>query len=300
MGLLIIARFTVQEALRRWIFLAVVLLSILLLTVFTLLLKAMADSSTQVAIREGLYPQLYLLAGGIFVSVPAVWLAYLISGILAIFFTAGMISAEIEAGTFSVLVPKPLRRYEIVLGKWLGYAVILCCYTALLYLAFLFVIFQFTGYWPTQAWPALVMLELAILALLGLTTLGSVLLPTLVNGVVALMLFLGAPLASFITTIIQVSAITQGITQPLGETTQNIITIVNLVMPSDALWHGASYYLLPSSTLNILPMQDMSSATFNLPLLNAQQIAPALFIWVVLYIVVLPILAIWRFQQRDL
>src|SRR5438132_1636628 len=77
-----------------------------------------------------------------------IWLVYLLSSLLTIVLTAGMISGEVEAGTFAVIVPKPISRTEIVIGKWLGSALILVVYTALMFFAFLAVIYWKTGYWP--------------------------------------------------------------------------------------------------------------------------------------------------------
>src|SRR5205809_994318 len=133
---------------------------------------------------------------------------YLLSSTLTIVFTANMISGEVDAGTFAVIVPKPLTRVEIVLGKWLGYALIVCSYTALMFFSFLVVIYRQTGYWPADAFYALGMLELGMLelgmlTLLGITTLGSSLVPTIVNGAIALMLFIGVPVASIVQYIVK-------------------------------------------------------------------------------------------------
>jgi ABC-type transport system involved in multi-copper enzyme maturation permease subunit len=237
---------------------------------------------------------------GIFVSIPSVWLVYLISGMLTIFLAAGMISGEIEAGTFALMVPKPLRRAEIVLGKWLAYVLILGLYTALLFYVFLGIVFWQTGYWPDQATGALLLLELAMLALLGLATLGSTLVSTVVNGAVIMILFVSAPIAGLVSSILSVIANSQGMPPASNGTIENITTVINLIMPTDALWHGSAFYLIPSGALNMLQSQDVSAAILNLPLLNATQIAGPLLVWIVLYITMMPLLAIWRFQKRDL
>jgi len=300
MGLWHITRFTLQEALRRRLFLAVSALSMLLLIMYAFIVHFVAVQSTKGAIQGGDSTQLFLLVGGVLISVPSIWMVYLISGILTIFLAVGMVSGEIEAGTFSIIVPKPLRRYEIVLGKWAGHVLLLGGYTALLFLAFLGVIYWLTGYWPDSAFSALGMLELAILALLGLATLGSTLVSTVVNGAIILILFVSAPLASFISTVLAIMSSTQTVTFAPSPSLQNTITVINLIIPTDALWHGAAYYLLPTQALNLLPSQDVSTTFFNLPLINPEQLTTPLFIWVTLYIIVLPALAIWRFQKRDL
>ena len=302
MRLLSITRFTFQEVLRRRLFLAVVLLSMLLLVAYALLLRAVVASYIPQMASEGFSVQLALLAGGMFISVPSIWLVYLLSGILAIFLTAGMVSSETEAGTFSIIVSKPLQRYEIIAGKWLGYVLILGGYLALLYLSFLGIIYWVTGYWPDQAWSALGALEMAVLVLLGLTTLGSALFPTLVNGAIMLILFISAPLTNFISTFVQIITTTSqtGTLAPPSETVQNLIAVTNLIIPTDALWHQAAAYLVPVDALNLLATQSFSASTFNIPLINPQDMTSALFIWIICYCLVLPTLAMWRFSRRDL
>src|SRR5215472_1772344 len=302
MGLLLMARFTVQEVLRRRLFLALFLLSMLLLSGYTFLLHfaLVAATTGRSNAVGGVISDLQLWVAGLIVSIPSVWLVYLISGMLTIFLAVGMISSEVEAGTFAVIVPKPLRRAEIVLGKWLGHALILGTYTAFLFFVFLGVIFWLTGYWPDQAPRALLLLELAMLALLGLATLGSTLASTVVNGAVLMVLFLSAPIAGLISSVLSLMASAQGTLPSSNGTMQNITTIINLIIPTDALWHGSAYYLLPTGALNLLQSQDISAAPFNLPLLNAAPIPGPLLTWIGLYILMLPLLAIWRFQQRDL
>jgi ABC-type transport system involved in multi-copper enzyme maturation permease subunit len=287
MGLLLITRFTLQEAFHRWLLLAMLLLDILLLAVFALMLNA-AYSNELVHAPSQSNPQLFLLEFDLIISILSVWAAYLLSGALAIVLSINMTSGEIEAGTFSVIVSKPLHRAEIIFGKWLGYALILCTYTAMLFFTFLGLIFWRTGYFPDNALSALGMLEISTLVLLALTTLGSTLFPTLVNGAIVIMLFIGAPLASFV----------QLITTP-GPTVQNITTIVNLVIPTDALWHGASYFLIPSFLFGILQQRGLLR-DLDTPFTSIQPVSTALFIWAILYCIVLPIIGAIRFQRRDL
>ena len=288
MGLLLITRFTIQEAFHRWLLLAMLLLNILLLAVFALMLNA-AYSNELVHAPSQSNPQLFLLEFDLIISILSVWAAYLLSGALAIVLSINMTSGEIEAGTFSVIVSKPLHRFEIIFGKWLGLALILCIYTAMLFFTFLGLIFWRTGYFPDNALSALGMIELSTLVLLALTTLGSTLFPTLVNGAIVIMLFIGAPLASFV----------QLISTSPGATVQNVSTIVNLVIPTDALWHGASYFLIPSFLYSILQQRGILS-DLNTPFTSIQPLSPALFTWAILYCIVLPVIGVIRFQRRDL
>ncbi len=288
MGTLLIARFTIQEAFHRWLLFAMLLLNILLLAVFALMLDSAYTSVAARAVSQS-DPQLELLKFSISISILSVWAAYLLGGALTIVLTVAMTSGEVEAGTFAMIVSKPLRRAEIIFGKWLGYGLILSVYTAMLFFTFLGLIFWRTGYWPQQAFSALAMLELSTLVLLALTTLGSACVPTLVNGAIAIMLFIGAPLASFV----------QLISQNPGERAQNITTVINLVIPTDALWHGASYYLIPPFVFNLAQGSGFVQA-LNTPFTSIQPLSPALLVWAILYCVVLPVIGALRFQRRDL
>ena len=294
MALLLITRFTLQEAIRRRLFLAVIILSTLLLVAFIILLSVAINlfQSNSSANGGTLSPQLFLLSGGVFFDILMIWLVYLLSSLLTIVLTAGMISGEVEAGTFAVIVPKPISRTEIVIGKWLGSALILVVYTALMFFAFLAVIYWKTGYWPPQSFSALGTLELGMLALLGLTTMGSAFVPTIVNGAIVLVLFIGAPVASLVQFVVQV------ITPAQSQVLQNIATVINLIIPTDALWHGTSFFLLPSE--DVFPILGLSTNSFNTPFTSTQPVATALLIWVAFYILVLPLIAILRFQRRDL
>ena len=294
MALLLITRFTLQEAIRRRLFLAVIILSALLLVAFIILLSVAINlfQSNSSANGGTLSPQLFLLSGGVFFDILMIWLVYLLSSLLTIVLTAGMISGEVEAGTFAVIVPKPISRTEIVIGKWLGSALILVVYTALMFFAFLAVIYWKTGYWPPQSFGALGTLELGMLALLGLTTIGSAFVPTIVNGAIVLVLFIGAPVASLVQFVVQV------ITPAQSQVLRNIATVINLIIPTDALWHCTSFFLLPSE--DAFPILGLSTNSFNTPFTSTQPVATALLIWVAFYILVLPLIAILRFQRRDL
>jgi len=286
MGLLLITHFTLQEAIRRRLFLAMLILGFLLLGLFALTLQKSIGSLTATDPE----PERVLLLSAA-VTLPAMWIVYMLSSILTILFTIGMLSNEIDAGTLVLIIPKPLRRSELVLGKWLGHALIVSLYTTLLFLAFVGVIYWQSGYLPDQFLSALGMLLLGMLTLLGLTTLGSALYPTAVNGAIALVLFLAAPIVSIVQAF-QVDTSSLAI--------QNIATLIDLILPLNAFWHTAALYLTPSSAFFI--MQGVSERSYggSIPFMSPQPIAPAMFIWGLLYIVVLPTIAVLHFNKRDL
>ena len=286
---LVIARLTLLEILRRRLFLALFLLSGLLLGVFTLLFSAALDKALADAALNGssIDRATGLLVSGIYVTLPAIWLVHLLGGVLTIVLAVGMISADLETGMLAVLLTRPPARAEVIMGRWLGYALVLSLYTALLFLAFLGVIAWKTGYWPAQEWLALGLLELGQLTVLSLALLGSCLFSTMANGALVLLLFMLALLPNFVAVL----------TTTPGLLVQNMTEVITLLVPSDALWHAASYALVPPAMQSIL--QGLSIRTFDSPFTSGQPIAVGLLVWVTLYCLALPGLAIWRFQRRD-
>src|SRR5260370_31751208 len=147
MGLLLIARFTLQEAIRRRLFLAVVLMSLLIIgafaTLFGIVLSQVGGNNGQ-----GIDPQLFLLGIGVFLDVAAIWLVYLLSSLLTIVMSAGMISSEVEAGTLSFVFPKPLAPAPVVFCARLGDSLLLRGFTTPLFLFFSSVVFSPTPHRP--------------------------------------------------------------------------------------------------------------------------------------------------------
>jgi ABC-type transport system involved in multi-copper enzyme maturation permease subunit len=210
-------------------------------------------------------------------------LVHLLGCLLALLLGAGMISTDLETGGLQVL----LARAEVIVGRWVCYALVLSLATVILFLAFLGVIVWKTGYWPTQAWLALGLLELSQLTVLSLALLGSCLFSTMANGGLVLLLFLLALLPDFVETLTPTPSLL----------VQNTTTIIALLVPSNALWHAASDALVTPTVQSIL--LGLSLKTFNSPFTAGQPIAGALLLWETCYCLALVGLALWRFQRRD-
>jgi ABC-type transport system involved in multi-copper enzyme maturation permease subunit len=106
------------------------------------------------------------------------------SAVLAILLCAGAITAEIERGYLAAILPRPLHRWELYLGKWLG-VMVFSAANATLWTAMLWVSVAVQGEPRVEMWYAL----------------PSVLLYPVLYGTLALALssFLGASLASMFT-----------------------------------------------------------------------------------------------------
>ena len=129
MGTWIIARLTFREASRRKIALTGFLLGLAFVLLFSVGFfyvnqQRLTNASFPGVIAMDEFFNTLTLAGLYVVNFLIVVMAALV--------TADTLAGEISTGTIQSLVTKPMRRSEIVLGKWLGYAILLALYVVLM------------------------------------------------------------------------------------------------------------------------------------------------------------------------
>lgn len=134
-----IAALTIKEAVRRRIFIASILISLIFVLwafmPFPVRHRDMMGDDPGAAQNT---------MGRIFAWLGCGMIKFF-SSILAISLAAGAITNEVDKGVLSVIVPKPLSRAAIYLGKWLGILVILAANVAVWAGLLVFVIWHHTG-----------------------------------------------------------------------------------------------------------------------------------------------------------
>src|SRR5438067_13942273 len=125
--ILVIARLTVQEASRRRL-----LLALLILTLLVVGFSAWGfNKITTVTNSRGdtLPPdQVALVSSQLLIVI-----VFMYSGVLALSaaVVAGpLISSEVESGLLLSMLARPLRRSEVVIGKWIGLGILVAAYAA--------------------------------------------------------------------------------------------------------------------------------------------------------------------------
>jgi Cu-processing system permease protein len=202
---------------------------------------------------------------------------------LALLISVDTIAGEIASGTIQTLVTKPLRRWEVVVGKWLGLAIMLSLFIVLMCSALVVIILAITGYMPKNPIPAVLLIILEGLVVLTLSVLGGTRLSALANGVVIFMLYGLAFIAGWIE---QFGAMLH------NEAAVNTGIIVSLIMPSEAMWKRAAYLLQPPILSNL----GFDATPFG----AASAPSPLMVGYGVLYVIVGLLVAIWLFATRDL
>ncbi|MCY6369453.1 ABC transporter permease [Clostridium ganghwense] len=220
------------------------------------------------------------------------YVAGFIISFLSIFSSVGAISSEIESGTYDAVLSKPIARYEIVLGRFIGILLMLIPYVTFLYLSIIGVnVFFGKGVVVNFTFQAIVksLLTLYLLPLV-LTSIGIFLscsMSTMASGVIVVILYFCAMIGgilekmSFFITV-----------ETAKSVMSNIGIATSLIMPSDVIYRKVSSLLFTTKSGLNLNMENMVGG-------NTQ---PSSFMmgYVILYIVVMIILALRKFQKRDL
>ena len=279
MSTLKIAGITFMEARWRKIAWAVVVLGFAFLVVFGVGFYFMwreISRFNDVASVRALEPvNFFILIGFYGIAFLAVALALLIS--------VDTVAGEIASGTIQTLVTKPLRRWEVIVGKWLGLGLMLSAFTVVMSAALIVIVYGITRYLPPNPAPAIALIVLEGLVVLTLSILGGTRLPALANGVVIFMLYGLAFIAGWIE---QIGAMLR------NEAAINTGIVVSLIMPSEAMWKRAAYLLQPPM-LRELGLDFTAFGAASTP-------SPIMVGYTVVYIVALLLLAIHLFNTRDL
>jgi Cu-processing system permease protein len=276
-----IAKLTFREAMRRKIVLAALVLGIAFLLLYGLGFHFIGQQLNEAPVRfrqptAAMRNQAYnilLLAGMYVVNFLCVAIAALI--------TADSLAGEIQSGTIQSLVTKPIRRAEVVLGKWLGYAALMLLYLLLLGGGTVFVVWLLSRY-PAPNWLiGLSLIYFNCLIIMTLTLAFSSSFSTMATG--------GAVFGAFGLAFIG------GWVERIGtflnnQTAANLGILSSLILPSEAIWSKASG-AMTSSLINSMGINPFTSGS---------EPSTLMLVYAGLYLLVTLGIAIRRFNQRDL
>ncbi len=282
--ILIIARHTLLEAINRRLILAGVLLSLAFLGLF-LAGCLFLQGRVQAAATN---PQALPLFGAV-QTLLGLYAVYVLGAMLALFVSVGAVSGEIDGGTLQALLARPIRRGAYIVGRWLTFTLIVALYVAAMAGALLLIARAVTGYAAPDPLSATGLMVLSAVLLVSLSLLGSTLLPTLANGVVVFSLFGLAWLGGIIEFV--GGALRNDAMRDLG-------IAVSLLVPSDALWRGASYYV--QSPLLLAANSAAAANAGGLPFISTVPPTAAMVAWSAVYPLIALALAIAAFARRDL
>jgi len=229
----VLARMTFREAIRRRIVLTGLVLGIAFLIIFSIGFHMITTTAYEATSRAGETAGRVIQTEGIN--------ALLLAGLYAVAFLsiamgallgADTLAGEINSGTIQTVVTKPVRRSDVVLGKWLGFAGLLLLYVMLMAGGTVISVWAQSGYSPSNLAAGLVLIYLESLLIMTISLSMSSLLSGLATGGVVFGLyglaFIGGWIEQFGSLLGNQTAINVGI-------------ITSLIIPSEALWRRASF-----------------------------------------------------------
>lgn len=289
MSILTIARFTFREARRRRLLWLGIGLGLAFLAIFALGFYLVYDEirrSTLIAFAGQEAQETALkLAANAFMMMGLFVVNFLVV-LVSILTTVGAISGEISSHTIQAIVTKPLRRWEIILGRWLGHALMVTFYILLLTGGIILIVYLVSGLTPRALVAGLGLYVLEGIVLLTASILGGTRLSTMANGVVLFMVYGLAFIGGWVEQI--ASALN-------SQTATNIGALAGRLLPSEVLWRRASHIMAPrvSSGLDIDGPPPFLF-TFG------REPAPSVVLYALVYVAAMMLLAIWSFRKRDL
>lgn len=276
----ILAKLTFREAARRKILWAALLLGLLFLVVYGLGFY-FTQQDIQTSMNRGGMSRLALNEIYSFLLMAGLYAVNFLTIAMAVLTSVDTLAGEINSGTMQTLVTKPVHRWEILLGKWLGFAFMMTLYLVLMAGGTMGLVYLIVGYTAPNAWQGFMLIWLNALLLLSVSFLGGSFLSTLANGVLAFGLFGVAFIGGWIE---QIGSFLE------NQTAVNIGILASLIIPSEALWKRASH-IMESPLVSAMGFSPFTSGSVPSPLM----------VWyAIFYCLIALALAIRIFSRRDL
>src|SRR5215212_8813418 len=142
---LTIARFTIHEAISRKLILAASVLSLLFVGLYALGFSFVFTNAPPFT-RGAPAPPSEVATASSVLTVLGLYAVHFLSSFIALFLTVGAISSEIDSGTLHAVLARPIRRADVVLGRWLAYAGLIGLYVMLMAGSILLLAWLITSY----------------------------------------------------------------------------------------------------------------------------------------------------------
>ena len=228
---MIIIRLTLREALRRKIVLAALLVGVGFLLVYSIgFYVVMQQVGT--AVLSATPASIARVEGQNFLVLAGLYTITFLSIAMGALLSADALAGEISSGTIQSLVTKPVRRSHIVLGKWLGFAILLGSYLLLMGGGVVLTVLLQSGYTPPNLLAGLGLIYLEALLVMTVALMCSSRFSALATGAVVFgmygLAFIGGWVEQFGSFMQNETAVYVGI-------------LSSLILPSESLWRRASF-----------------------------------------------------------
>ena len=282
--ILVIAQLTIREISRRRILWVLTLLSLVSVALVGWGVSRLVDLSRENDVNA------YELEIG--VSQILILIAFMFSFVLAMsaaFLAAPAIASDVETGTVLAMLARPMHRADLVVGRWLGLAVIVAVYAAGSGLLAIGVVRLIADYSPPSTALALGFLAFQAVAVMTIALALGTRLPGIAAGAVTVVLFgLG-----WFTGVLGSLSSAFGVKSLAG-----LGDAFRLVFPTDGLWRGVIYGLEPPQVVSATQLGGRVAGAN--PFYADAPPSVAFTIWCVVWVVLVLALGAWLFRRREL
>ena len=225
----VITRLTLREAVRRKITIAAGIIGILFLALYAFGFNFIRAQSNNGHAPATVYIEManFILMAGLY-GVAFMGLA------LGALLSSDTLSGEINTGTIQTLASKPMHRFQIVLGKWLGFAIILVIYVTIMAGGVITIIYFSSGYAPLNIAKAIALMVFEALVAMSTTLALSSRLSTLATGGTIFGLYGISLVGGWVE---QFGSILH------NQAAMNVGLITSFFFPCEALWRRAAYLM---------------------------------------------------------
>jgi ABC-type transport system involved in multi-copper enzyme maturation permease subunit len=209
----------------------------------------------------------------------------LIAALGTAFLAGPTLAGEVESGIALAVMTRPVRRWAVLTGKWLGLVVFGGGFVTIAGLAQFVVVRVTVGYWPPQPATGLALLAAQTTVLLTLGLLLSTVISPMASGIVAVGLF-GATWIAGVVGVVGEALSNEGVAQ--------VGVVSRMLLPTDGLWRGAMHAFQDPALFS------SAGAGFEAsPFLSVAPLTTTYLAWTALWVAVVLGLAALAFQRRD-
>jgi ABC-type transport system involved in multi-copper enzyme maturation permease subunit len=282
---LVIAALTLREIVRRRVIWVLLILALASVALVGWGVERLVSYSRENGVEE--------LQVQIGVSQVLILIAFMFSFVLAMsaaFLAAPAIASDVESGTVHAMLARPMRRSDLVIGRWLGLAIVVAGYAALSGLFAIAVVGFVSGHLPPQPLVAVAFLASQAIVVLTLALSLGTRLPGIAAGAVTVVLFGLGWFAGVLGSIaIAFDA------APLAQAAD----VVRVLIPTDGLWRGVVYGLEPPLVLLLAAGRSPEFLAANPFFATTPPPAPFLA-WSVIWVVLVLLGGVALFRRREL
>ena len=283
----ILARMTFREAIRRRIVLTGLQIGLCFLIIYSLGFQfingqvRLAEKAAELEHSQQALARIAETEGANTLLLAGLYAVTFLSIAMGALLAADTLAGEINSGVIQTIITKPIRRSDVVFGKWIGFATLLGLYFLLIGGGTVLSAWIQSGYTPRNLVSGLGLIYMEALLVMTISMACSSAFSALATGGIVFGLYGLAFIGGWIE---QFGALMQ------NQTAVKIGIIASLIIPSETLWRRAAFEMQTplSAVLGMSPF-----GTFSVP-------SPLMIVYTVIYLLAALSLAIRVFHKRDL